>query len=153
MREKLPRIAAAKALPNHRLSVDFEDGWTATVGLGDFIGAFPALAPLGDDKLFRKAKVEEWGSGVTWDNEGPLSIAATTLYRLAAEQTEEPARRFDAWMISNGLSATSAAEVLGMTRRSIISYRTGTRPVPAYISLACIGWEVTRGGGRQTHAH
>lgn len=153
MREKLPRIAAAKALPDKRLSIDFEDGWTATVNLSDFIGGFPVLAPLGDRTLFRKVKVEEWGSGVTWDDEGPLSIAATTLYRLAAEQSEEPARCFDAWMITNGLSATRAAEALGMTRRSIISYRTGSRPVPTYINLACIGWEVARSGGRQTRAH
>lgn len=97
-------------------------------------------------------KMEEWGSGVTWDDEEPPSIVATTLlYRLAAEQAEEPARRFDAWMITNGLSATRAAEALGMTRRSIISSRTGARPVPTYINLACIGWEAAR-GWRQTHA-
>ncbi len=153
MREKLPRIAVVKALPNHRLSIEFEDGWTATVDLGDFVDTFPTLAPLADLKLFNKPTVEEWGSGVTWDDEGPLSIAATTLYRLAAEQAKEPARRFDAWMISNGLSATRAAEALGMTRRSIISYRTGTRPVPTYINLACIGWEVARGGDRQPRTH
>lgn len=152
MREKLPRITAAKALPEQRLSIDFEDGWTATVSLGQYIEAFPVLAPLADSTLFQKTKVEEWGSGVTWDDEGPLSIAATTLYRLAAEQSEVPARRFDAWMITNGLSATRAAEALGMTRRSIISYRTGARPVPTYINLACIGWETKR-GSRQTHVH
>ena len=89
---------------------------------------------------------------MTRDDEGPLSIAATTLYRLAAEQAEEPARLFDAWMITNGLSATRAAEAVGMTRRSIISYRTGARPVPTYINLACIGWETKR-GSRQTHVH
>lgn len=153
MREKLPRIATVGVLTGQRLSIHFEDGWSATVELGKFIDAFPVLGPLHDRKLFRKAKVEEWGSGVTWDDEGPLSIAATTLYRLAAEQAEEPARRFDAWMISNGLSATRAAEALGMTRRSIISYRTGARPVPPYINLACIGWEVACGGDRQTRAH
>jgi hypothetical protein len=149
MREKLPRITSLKVLANHRLSLHFQDGWTVIVALGAFIDACPVLAPLRDRTLFRKAKLEEWGSGVTWDDEGPLSIAATTLYRLAAEQAEEPARRFDAWMISNGLSATRAAEALGMTRRSIISYRTGARPVPTYINLACIGWEVSRDGARE----
>ena len=75
------------------------------VSLGDFIEVFPVLAPLGGRTLFRKTKVEEWGSGVTRDDEGPLSIAATTLYRLAAEKSEEPARRFDTWMMTNGFSA------------------------------------------------
>ena len=55
-------------------------------------------------------------------------------------------------MIANGLSAMRAAEALGMTRRSIISYRTGARPVPTYINLACIGWEVAH-GGRQFRTH
>ena len=59
MREKLPRITAVTALPEQRLSIDFEDGWTATVSLGEFIEAFPVLAPLGDRTLFRKTKVEE----------------------------------------------------------------------------------------------
>ncbi len=145
MREKLPRIASVKALTDLRLTVCFEDGWDAEVDLAGFVDGFPSLAPLRERVLFRKVAVEEWGSGVTWDDEGPLSIAATTLYRLAAEQAGEPARRFDAWMIANGLSATRAAQALGMTRRSIVSYRTGARPVPQYINLACVGWEVTRG--------
>jgi hypothetical protein len=145
MREKLPRIVSVKALTGLCLAVCFEDGWEAEVDLAGFVDGFPSLAPLHERALFCKVAVEEWGSGVTWDDEGPLSIAATTLYRLAAEQAGEPARRFDAWMISNGLSATRAAEALGMTRRSIVSYRTGERPVPPYINLACIGWETVRG--------
>jgi hypothetical protein len=145
MREKLPRIASVKALTGLRLAVCFDDGWEAEIDLDGFVAGFPSLAPLHDRARFRKVAVEEWGSGVTWDDEGPLSIAATTLYRLAAEQAQEPARRFDAWMISNGLSATRAAQALGMTRRSIVSYRTGERPVPPYIKLACVGWEVTHG--------
>ena len=144
MREKLPRIASVKPLTGLRLAVRFEDGWEARVDLEQFVTDFRSLAPLRDRATFRKPKIEEWGSGVTWDNEGPLSIAATTLYRLAAEQSGEHARRFDAWMIVNGLSATRAAQELGMTRRSIVSYRTGERPVPPYIRLACVGWEATR---------
>lgn len=142
MREKLPRIDNVKALAGLRLRLRFEDGWQIRVDLADFIDAFPSLAALRAPTLFSKVTIEEWGSGLTWDEEGPLSIAATTLYRLAAEQAGEPARRFDAWMMANGLSSTRAAEALGMTRRSIVSYRTGARPVPPYINLACIGWEV-----------
>lgn len=142
MREKLPRIDNVKALSGLRLRLRFEDGWQTRVDLAEFIDAFPSLAALRAPTLFSKVMIEEWGSGLTWDDEGPLSIAATTLYRLAAEQAGEPARRFDAWMMANGLSSTRAAEALGMTRRSIVSYRTGARPVPPYINLACIGWEV-----------
>lgn len=137
MREKLPRIAEVTALDGMRLAIRFEDGWAATVDLSAFVADFVSLAALKDRVVFARAVIEEWGSGVTWDDEGPLSIAATTLYRLAAEQADDDARRFDAWMVRHGFSASRAAEALGMTRRSVISYRTGSRPVPKVVALAC----------------
>lgn len=144
MREKLPRISQARALPGLRLALTFEDGVQSVVALEGFIADFPSLRSLRDGALFSSVRIEEWGSGVTWDNEGPLSIAATTLRRLAAEQSDDPARRFDAWMQRNGLSLASAAETLGMTRRMVSLYRTGSRPIPKIVQLACAGWEAQR---------
>lgn len=142
MREKLPRIEALRVLKDMRLSLRFSDGWKAIVALEVFASKFKSLASLAHPTIFARAKIQEWGTGITWDDEGPLSIASTTLYRLAAEQSDSDARRFDAWMITNGLSATRAAQSLGMTRRSIINYRTGSRPIPRYVMLACKGWEI-----------
>ena len=51
---------------------------------------------------------------------------------------------FSAWMARNALSLSSAAEALGMTRRMMAHYRSGTRPVPRIVALACLGWEVIR---------
>ncbi len=51
---------------------------------------------------------------------------------------------FAAWMDRNGLSLTTAAEALDMTRRMMAHYRTGSRPVPRVVALACIGWETER---------
>lgn len=51
------------------------------------------------------------------------------------------ARAFEAWMQRNGLSLASAAECLGMTRRMIAHYRTGSKPIPKVVGLACKGWE------------
>lgn len=141
MREKLPRIESATALDGQRLALRFVDGWETEVSLSTFLSEFKSLNPLLDPVLFAQVDIEEFGSGVTWDNEGPLSIAATTLYRLAAEQSGNEAKRFDAWMVRHGFSASKAADALGMTRRSIISYRTGGRPIPKVVALACKGWE------------
>jgi len=47
-------------------------------------------------------------------------------------------------MQRNGLSLASAAESLGMTRRMIAHYRTGSRPIPKVVGLACLGWESRR---------
>ncbi|MEI6803951.1 MAG: DUF2442 domain-containing protein [Burkholderiales bacterium] len=137
MREKLPRINGAKALDNMRLNVRFEDGWSADVDLAAFVAGFKSLKPLRDADLFARVAVEEWGSGLSWDDEGPLPIAATTIYRLAAEQSDDDARSFDAWMMQHGFSASKAADTLGMSRRNIINYRTATRPVPKVVRLAC----------------
>jgi hypothetical protein len=142
MREKLPRITSAKALDGMRVAVQFADGWTAEIDLTTFAAGFKSLKPLAKPEIFARVAVEEWGSGLTWDDEGPLSIAATTLYRLASEQSGDAARAFDAWMMQHGFSATKAAEVLGMSRRNIINYRTATRPVPKVVQLACKGWEL-----------
>jgi len=148
MRIKMPRIASVQTLENMRAEVAFEDGWRTEVDLSAFVSGFKSLQPLTDTALFSRASIEEWGSGLTWDNEGPLSIAATTIYRLASEQAQDPARSFDAWMMQHGFSASRAAEVLGMSRRNIINYRTATRPVPKVVQLACKGWELMHQSGR-----
>lgn len=137
MREKTPRITSATAQDGMRVALVFEDGWHACVDLAGFVAGFKSLRPLSDAALFARVAIEEWGSGLTWDDEGPLSIAATTVYRLACEQSGDAARSFDAWMMQHGFSAAKAADVLGMSRRNIINYRTATRPIPKVVQLAC----------------
>ena len=48
---------------------------------------------------------------------------------------------FNAWMERNGLSLGAAAKALGITRRTIVYYHGGHKPIPVYIKLACVGWE------------
>ena len=38
-------------------------------------------------------------------------------------------------------SAAQAAKALGLTRRTILYYHSGAKPIPIYIALACEGWE------------
>jgi hypothetical protein len=81
-----------------------------------------------------------WGHSVTW--EAGVDLGADNLYQLCKEQAGEPSpQRFDAWMHRNHLSLTTAAEALGLSRRMIAHYRTGSRPIPKIVGLACIGWE------------
>ena len=47
-------------------------------------------------------------------------------------------------MTRNGLSLTTAAESLGVSRRMISYYKTATKPIPRAIWLACLGWEITK---------
>jgi len=83
--------------------------------------------------------MEEWGHGLDWP--GGLDLGADRLYDLGREQAGllSPSG-FDDWMRGNGLSLTTAATALGMTRRMIAHYRHGSRPIPRTVHLACIGW-------------
>jgi hypothetical protein len=47
-------------------------------------------------------------------------------------------------MQRNHLSLTAAAQALGLTRRAIVYYHGGHRPIPKLVGLACKGWEAIR---------
>jgi predicted transcriptional regulator len=51
---------------------------------------------------------------------------------------------FRRWQERNRLSLSEAAAAIGLTRRTVSQYRTGARPVPRTVSLACKGWEAGR---------
>jgi hypothetical protein len=42
-----------------------------------------------------------------------------------------PTGQFNAWMKRPGLSLSAAAQALHLTRRTIIYYSTGAKPIPA----------------------
>ena len=50
---------------------------------------------------------------------------------------------FDTWMHRNGLSLSTAADALGISRRMVSYYRTAHKSIPRAIWLACLGWEAT----------
>lgn len=139
------RIEAISALADRQLHVLFADGWATAIDLDGFISEHAILQPLLDAARFCAVHVGEWGFDVTWDDGGDLTIAATTLRRLAEAQYGGPRQQFNEWMTRNGLLLSKAADSLGMTRRMIAHYRTGTRPIPKTVLLACKGWEVEQG--------
>lgn len=89
------------------------------------------------------------GHGVEWADID-MGIDADSLYRLDREQSGEamPVEEFDAWMSRNGLSLTEAAKALGLSRRTIIYYHGGHKPIPTYIGMACKGWEAIKAENR-----
>jgi hypothetical protein len=140
-----PKILAVKPLAPYRLHIEWADGKTSDVDVSDIVMQIAGLKPVRDHKKFSRAKLGEDGFSVAWP--GSLDIGARTLYQLALEQSGEafPTRAFRAWMERNGLSLTTAAQVLGMTRRTVTSYSSGQRPIPKIVGLACAGWEALEG--------
>lgn len=78
------------------------------------------------------------GHAVNWP--GDIDMGADQLYELGREQAGEwGPERFSAWMTAHALSLNAAADVLGLSRRMIAHYRTGSRPIPRVVALACEG--------------
>lgn len=137
---KMPLITAVRITGPLCVEIDWDTGETLAVVLAAIVTRNQAFAPLKDAEFFGRVTIEEWGHGLDWP--GGLDLGADQLYDLGRKQAGlfSPTE-FDTWMRSNGLSLSSAAAALGMTRRMIAHYRRGSRPIPRTVHLACIGWE------------
>ena len=137
-----PNIQAARVVENGMIELVWSTGETLSVNLADLPKRNAAFAQMADPSFFAKMERDEWGHGIGWP--GGLDLGADRLYELSREQAGLPtASEFEAWMERNHLSLTVAAESLGMTRRMIAHYRTGSKPIPVVVGLACKGWEAT----------
>ena len=137
---KMPLITNVRTAGPFCLVIDWDTGESFSVNLSAIVTNNQAFAPLREAALFERVALEEWGHGLDWP--GGLDLGADRLYDLCREQAGmlSPSE-FDQWMRRNGLSLTSAASALGMTRRMIAHYRSGSRPIPRTVQLACLGWE------------
>lgn len=135
---KPPLIRAVKAKPPATLEIAWSTGETLAVDISRLIKRFKLYAPLKNVALFGKAKADPWGHAANWP--GEIDMSADQLYELAREQAGEwGPERFAAWMAEHGLSLNAAADALGLSRRMIAHYRTGSKPVPRVVALACEG--------------
>jgi hypothetical protein len=140
---KAPLITAVQAVNATKLMLTWSSGESFAADLGTIINQYAAFAPLTDPAIFSQVALEEWGHGLDWP--GGLDMGADQLYHLCREQHGLLSPfAFDSWIKNNRLSLTTAAEALGMTRRMIAHYRSGTRPIPKTVQLACIGWETLK---------
>jgi len=132
--------AVSVELPSY-LKISWLSGKQTKVNISEYVDS-PGYEKLKDPAFFETAGVEEWGHGVEWAD-GEVGIDADSLYRLGKEQAglAFPVAEFNEWMERNGLSLSAAAKALGITRRTIVYYHGGHKPIPVYIKLACIGWE------------
>jgi len=140
---KAPLITAVQITAPLHLVITWNSLEALDCDLTTTINRYAALAPLADPALFSQVAVEEWGHGLDWP--GGLDMGADRLYQLCREQAGlfSPVA-FDGWIKNNQLSLSTAAEALGMTRRMIAHYRSGSRPIPKTVQLACIGWETLK---------
>lgn len=138
---KQQKIKSVTAENASILAIVWHTGRQTRVNISEYFDS-PGYERLRDPQFFADACVEEWGHGIEWAN-GEIGIDADALYRLGKEQagTAFPVSEFNAWMERNGLSLSAAAKALGLTRRTVVYYHGGHKPIPIYTKLACVGWE------------
>jgi hypothetical protein len=138
------QLIAVAALPDYRLRLSYADGKSFEVDLHEWIATTAPLRPLQDAALFAQAKVGFGGRKVEWI-EDELDLGADNLRNLAVEQAGGIGHeRIWNWLHETGMTPDQAARALGISRRMLIYYRDGEKPIPRSIWLACLGWEAVR---------
>lgn len=138
------RIRSVEVLSDFQLRLAFADGKNFDVDLSDWIHTTQSLRALRDRNLFIKAKPGFAGATVEWI-EDELDLATDNLRNLAIEQAGGIGHeRIWNWLHKTGLTLDQAASALGISRRMLIYYRDGEKPIPRHIWLACLGWEAVR---------
>ena len=142
MRPKQFTLIKVKPTPSAGLLLSYADGEQFEVSLIDIINRHPTLSRLKDQAVFGTAQLGDHGASVIWANDDDLELAADNLRARAIEQAGGVSHEFIwNWMARHALTLDSAAEALGTSRRMLAYYRSGAKPVPRTVALACVGWE------------
>jgi len=137
-----PKLQSVEVVRPYCLRTTWSTGEVLDVDVEPVLRKIPALEGLLDPKVFAKAHLAQWGHGIEWFD---AEFGADNVYAWAKEQAGEVSHQmFDGWMHRNGLSLSSAADALGISRRMASYYRTAHKPIPRAIWLACLGWEATQ---------
>lgn len=117
-------------------------GEVLKIDVESVLRGIPALANFLKPKVFPKAHLANLGHGIEWF---VAELGADNVYAWSKEQTGEVSQQmFGTWMHRNGLSLSSAAEALGLSRRMVSFFRNAQKSIPRAIWLACLGWEAPK---------
>jgi len=135
MTEKLPRIESVALSGPMSLRIrwrgvraaDVVDltGWVATGG--------DVLSPLRDPSEFARARLENYGAAVAWDD-GDLAIDAVHLKKLADEQKPFGPDDARVWQERTELSNNEAASLIGVSLSTWNGYKAGS-PIPKPVAM------------------
>ena len=144
------RIKSVDADPLRiKLTIHWNSGAVTTKELGRDIDHREIFAPLRDARVFRRVRVLDHGYAIGWPG-ADVDFAADALW-YEAHPRERPfpdevmtGDDFRSWMQDAGYSLSTAAEVLGLSRRSVAYYASGGRTIPRVVFLACMALAGTR---------
>lgn len=127
------------------LDIEWADGSTSPVDLTEPVFRLKVLKPLRRLDRFRQVAVGDWGWSVTWGDD--MDLSGARLWALAQEQADAPVPPsvFRAWLKRHRLSHQRAADLLGVSKRSVDYYAIGAQPVTRTLALAMKGLELELG--------
>ena len=137
-----PRITAVEPGDgDYVLQITWEDGSISRVDLTEPIFRLKYFRPLRDKTQFRAVNVADWGWAVSWGND--LDFSGEKLWEMAKEQANAQMlpSEFRAWLKRHDLTQQAAAELLGISKRSVAYYSTGAQPITRTVVLALKGLE------------
>jgi DNA-binding transcriptional regulator YiaG len=119
-----------------RIVVTWSDGSRDTVDLDPVVHRLKAFAPIREPSAFRDFTVDEGGWAIRWSDE--LDYSADSLWRLVEEKKGRAmsAPEFRKWRTRLKFSLSGAAQMLGVSRRMVVYYDSGEKPVPHKVWLA-----------------
>jgi hypothetical protein len=137
--DRIRSITDVTATPPSTLALRWSDGTQAIIDLHAMLRDRAARS-VRNEAEFARVSLGEWGHSVGWACGFELGAETLWLETLSATGRGD-VRQFLEWRLRHGLSLTSAAEALGLSRRTIAYYSNGEKKIPRAILLACKGWE------------
>ncbi|MDP2254363.1 MAG: DUF2442 domain-containing protein [Thiobacillus sp.] len=138
MKKQAARIVSVSTEPGMAVAVGLSDGRALRVALNGLAESLSVFSPLENPGEFATARVADFGWTLEWACGASLDVDRV---ELALEQVGMAANvAFRHWQDAHRLSLSQAAAI-GLSRRTVSQYRTGVRPVPRTVALACKGLE------------
>ncbi len=135
-------IRRLKALDGQRLALEYADGEKFEVSIAPIAGRYKLIKPLLDVAVFKTATIVPGGFALRWVDDDNLELAADNLRARAIEQSGQYSHEFLwNWMHQHQFTLDAAANALGLSRRMIAYYRSGEKPLPTTVALACHGYD------------
>lgn len=146
MKTQVNRLESVTPAEGMVLEIHYTGGQTVRVDFSDLPERYAVFADLRNPDCFNAAAITDWGHTLEWPNGEGLD--ADRIMEMALTQAgRQDTLEFRRWQERNHLSLNAAADAIGLTRRTVSQYRTGARPVPRTVALACKGWEAEQKPG------
>ena len=137
----MPKLSAVSPAEKLCVEVTWSEGprapRTETVDLSPLINSHKFYKPLRKNRpLFETVHLIDDGEVLAWGDSDAVDMAATSVERLAEEMMTP--NDFKVFVASLHYTHSTAAAMLGYSRRQIENFLSGTKPIPRVCALACI---------------